>query len=68
MRTLRAYAASILASSGVMYTAILAVPLLGERLTLHQIIGIAMMLVGIALVQGRRGIVQERPTTTTTPG
>jgi drug/metabolite transporter (DMT)-like permease len=68
LRTLRSYEASILASSGVIYTALLAVPILGERLVLHQIVGIAMMLVGIALVQIRRGLVQRRPTTTITPG
>jgi drug/metabolite transporter (DMT)-like permease len=54
LRTLRSYEASILA-----------VPILGERLTLHQIVGIAMMLVGIALVQVRRGIVPGRPSTKT---
>jgi drug/metabolite transporter (DMT)-like permease len=68
LRTLRSYEASILASSGVIYTAVLAVPILGERLALHQLVGIAMMLVGIALVQVRRGLWQGRPTTTTTPG
>jgi drug/metabolite transporter (DMT)-like permease len=46
LRTLRSYEASILASSGVIYTAILAVPILGEVLALHQIVGIAMVLVG----------------------
>ena len=39
LRTLRSYEASILASSGVMYTALLAVPILGERLALHQGVG-----------------------------
>jgi drug/metabolite transporter (DMT)-like permease len=68
LRTLRSYEASILASSGVIYTAILAVPLLGERLALHQLVGIAMMLVGIALVQVRRGLWPGRPTTKTTSG
>jgi probable blue pigment (indigoidine) exporter len=68
LRTLRSYEASILASSGVIYTAILAVPILGERLTRHQIIGIAMMLMGISLVQVRRGISKARPTTQTTHG
>jgi drug/metabolite transporter (DMT)-like permease len=68
LRTLRSYEASILASSGVMYTALLAVPILGERLVLHQIVGIAMMLVGIALAQVRRGLMQGQPTTESTPG
>jgi drug/metabolite transporter (DMT)-like permease len=68
LRTLRSYEASMLAASGVIYTAILAVAILGERLALHQIVGIAMMLVGLSLVQVRRGILQGRPTTKTTPG
>jgi drug/metabolite transporter (DMT)-like permease len=54
LRTLRSYEASILAGSGVIYTAILAVPILSERLALHQIVGIAMMLVGLSLAQVRR--------------
>jgi drug/metabolite transporter (DMT)-like permease len=68
LRTLRSYEVSILASSGVIYTAILAVPILGERLALHQIVGIAMMLVGLSLAQVRRGILTGRPATNTTPG
>jgi drug/metabolite transporter (DMT)-like permease len=68
LRTLRSYEASILASSGVIYTALLAVPILGERLALHQLVGIAMMLVGIALAQVRRGLMQGQPTTESTPG
>lgn len=68
LRTLRSYEASILASSGVIYTAILAVPILGERLALHQIVGIAMMLVGLSLAQVRRGMLTGRLTTTTSPG
>lgn len=55
LRTLRSYEASVLATSGVVYTAVLAVPLLGERLAPHQIAGIAMMFAGIAAVQIRRG-------------
>ncbi len=68
LRTLRSYEASILAASGVIWTAIFAVPILGERLALHQIVGIAMMLVGLSLVQVRRGILKGRRTTKTTPG
>ena len=58
LRTLRSYEASILAGSGVIWTAIFAVPILGERLAFHQIVGIAMMLVGFPLVQVRRGILK----------
>jgi drug/metabolite transporter (DMT)-like permease len=55
LRTLRSYEASILGASTVIWTALLAVPILGERLALNQIIGIALMIVGLALVQVRRG-------------
>ena len=58
LRTLRSYEASILAGSGVIWTAIFAVPILGERRALHQIVGVAMMLVGFSLVQVRRGILK----------
>ena len=64
LRTLRSYEASILGASAVIFTAIFAVPILGEHLALHQIVGIARMLVGLSLVQVRRGIVKRRPTTT----
>jgi drug/metabolite transporter (DMT)-like permease len=56
LRTLRSYEASILASPGVVYTALFAVPILGERLALHQVAGMAMMLVGLVLVQVRRSV------------
>jgi drug/metabolite transporter (DMT)-like permease len=50
LRTLRAYEASLLASSGVVFTALFAVPLLGEQLGLRQALGIAVVLVGLGLV------------------
>lgn len=55
LRTLRSYEASILGATTIIWTGILAIPLLGELLRLNQIIGMAMMLVGIALVQVRVG-------------
>ncbi|MCB0009350.1 MAG: DMT family transporter [Anaerolineales bacterium] len=55
LRTLRSYEASILGASTVIWTALLAVPILGETLTINKIIGIALMLIGLALVQVRRG-------------
>ncbi len=55
LRTLRSYEASILASTSVIYTAVFAIPILGEHLALHQIVGIVMMLAGVCLVQLRRG-------------
>ncbi len=55
LRTLRSYEASILGASTVIWTALLAVPILGERLAINQIIGIGLMLTGLILVQVRRG-------------
>ncbi len=55
LRTLRSYEASILGASTVIWTALLAIPILGETLTLNQVAGIALMIVGLTLVQVRRG-------------
>jgi drug/metabolite transporter (DMT)-like permease len=55
LRTLRSYEASILGASTVIWTALLAIPILGETLTPNQIAGIGLMIVGLALVQVRRG-------------
>lgn len=55
LRTLRSYEASILGASTVIWTALLAIPILGETLSVNQIIGMAFMIVGLALVQVRRG-------------
>jgi drug/metabolite transporter (DMT)-like permease len=58
LRTLRSYEASILGASTVIWTALLAVPILGETLTANKIIGIVLMMVGLALVQVRKGQVR----------
>ena len=55
LRTLRLYRASILGASTVIWTALLAVPILGERLAPNQIAGIVFMIAGLTLVQVRRG-------------
>lgn len=55
LRVLRSYEASILGASTVIWTALLAVPLLGETLTANKIAGIALMGVGLILVQVRAG-------------
>ncbi len=55
LRVLRSYEASILGASTVIFTALLAIPMLGERLTLHEVIGMLLMIAGLALVQVRRG-------------
>lgn len=59
LRTLRSYEASLLAGSTVIYTALFAVPILGERLALHQMAGIVSMLIGLFLVQVRRSSRRE---------
>jgi drug/metabolite transporter (DMT)-like permease len=59
LRVLRSYEASILGASTVIWTAILAVPFLGERLNFFQIIGICLMLAGLILVQIRGGKFSE---------
>lgn len=55
LRVLRSYEASILGASSVIWTALLAVPILGERLSPNQVGGIALMITGLALVQVRAG-------------
>jgi drug/metabolite transporter (DMT)-like permease len=55
LRTLRSYEASILGASTVIWTTLLAVIILGERPMFNHIIGISLMLVGLILVQVRRG-------------
>ena len=55
LRTLRSYEASILASSTVVFTVLLAYPILGERPDGYQIAGIALLLVGVVLAQLRSG-------------
>lgn len=59
LRVLRSYEASILGASTVIWTALLAVPFLGERLAPHQVTGIALMLGGLILVQVRAGRFSE---------
>ena len=55
LRTLRSYEASILGASTVIWTSLLAVLILKETIAVHQMIAIAMMLIGLALVQVRKG-------------
>lgn len=55
LRVLRSYEASILGASSVIWTAILAVFILGESLSVNQIMGMALMIIGLILVQIRRG-------------
>lgn len=55
LRTLRSYEASILGATTLIWTALLAVPILDEALLGNQISGIILMIVGLALVQVRRG-------------
>lgn len=55
LRTLRSYEASILGASTVIWTALLAMLILGEQLFVNQILGIVLMIIGLALVQVRGG-------------
>ena len=59
LRTLRSYEASILGASTVIWTAVLAIPILGETLSGNELWGIVLMLGGLALVQVRRGQLSE---------
>ena len=59
LRTLRSYEASILGASTVIWTAVLAIPILGETLSGNEVWGIILMLVGLALVQVRQGRLSE---------
>lgn len=55
LRTLRSYEASILGASTIIYSTLLAMLILGETLSLNQATGMAMMVVGLVLVQVRKG-------------
>lgn len=59
LRTLRSYEASILGASTVIWTSLLAIVILDESLTIYQVIGIGMMLVGLVLVQIRTGPIKK---------
>jgi drug/metabolite transporter (DMT)-like permease len=59
LKVMRSYEASILGSSTIIYTTLLAMLILKERLLLHQWIGMGTMVVGLLLVQERRGNLKE---------
>lgn len=54
MQHLKAYEASILAMTGLIFTAIFAMPVLNDYLQVTEMAGIMFMLVGIAVVQWQR--------------
>ena len=56
MKILRAYEASILATCGVIFTALFAMPILGDYLDTHEVFGIVLMIVGISMVQINKGM------------
>lgn len=60
LRTLRSYEASILGASTVIWTSILSVIFLNEKLILNQILGIILMLAGLILVQVRKGSIRKK--------
>jgi len=51
LKVLRSYEASILASTGIVFVGVLAIPIAGETLSSNKIIGIAILLTGILLTQ-----------------
>ncbi|WP_164503575.1 DMT family transporter [Pleionea sediminis] len=51
MKVLRSYEASLLASTGVIFVALLAIPINHEILSQHQVIGISILFIGIILTQ-----------------
>ncbi|MBJ19072.1 MAG: DMT family transporter [bacterium] len=53
LRTLRSYEASVLAGSGLIWTALLAIPILGEWLEWRQIAAIGVVLSGVVMTQRR---------------
>ncbi len=56
MQVLRSYEASILASCGVVFVAILAIPITNEVLTLNKIFGIIILFIGILMTQFKLSI------------
>lgn len=55
LRTLRSYEASIMGASTIIWTTLLAILILGESLQLTQWLGMGTMVIGLMLVQVRRG-------------
>ena len=55
MRTLRSFEASVVANSGLVWTALWAIPILGEWLAPAQIGAIAILMAGVLLAQWRPG-------------
>ena len=55
LRTLRSYEASILGASTIIWITLLAMLILGENPTLFQWLGMATMVIGLLLVQVRKG-------------
>lgn len=51
LQTLRSYEASVLASTGVVFVAVLAIPITNDVLSLNKVIGIAILFIGILMTQ-----------------
>jgi drug/metabolite transporter (DMT)-like permease len=58
LRTLRSYEASILGASTIIWSTLLAMIILGEKVELHQWLGMGTMLFGLVLVQTRVGHIE----------
>jgi drug/metabolite transporter (DMT)-like permease len=55
LRSLRSYEASILGATTIIWTSLMAILILGETLNTNQWIGMTLLLLGLILVQVRRG-------------
>ena len=53
LRALRSYEASVLAGSGLVWTALLAIPILGEWLDARQVGAVGIVMAGVFLAQWR---------------
>jgi len=53
LRALRSYEASVLAGSGLVWTALLAIPILGEWLDMRQVGAVGIVMAGVFLAQWR---------------
>lgn len=59
LKVMRSYEASILGASTIIYTTLLAMIILHERLLLHQWLGMETMVLGLFLVQIRKGNIKN---------
>lgn len=56
MRTLRSYEVSVLATSNVIWAALISIPILGELPRPYEVVGIGLMIVGLIIVNWRPAV------------